>query len=101
MKDAPAAWRHLAWAMGVCLACHCTAFISVSYFDQIQVYWFWLLAALASLPEQSARRAEAQQEEEAGESVDENYAGVVPEGGLIISQPDADCFVQVAGDKNL
>ena len=43
----------LAWAIGVTLACHCTAFISVSYFDQIQVFWFWLLAAIAAIPAQA------------------------------------------------
>jgi O-antigen ligase len=37
------------WALGVCLAAHCTAFISISYFDQIQVFWFWLLAVISTL----------------------------------------------------
>ena len=41
--------RKLLWALGVCLACHCAAFLSISYFDQIQVFWLWLLAAIASL----------------------------------------------------
>ena len=40
----------LIWALGVCLASHCAAFISVSYFDQIQVFWFWLLAVIAGVP---------------------------------------------------
>jgi hypothetical protein len=44
----------LRWAMGVSLACHCTAFISISYFDQIQVFWFWLLAVIAALPAEPA-----------------------------------------------
>jgi hypothetical protein len=26
------------------------AFISVSYFDQIRVFWFWLLAVIPALP---------------------------------------------------
>lgn len=39
----------LLWALGVCLACHCTAFISISYFDQMQVFWLWLLAAISAL----------------------------------------------------
>lgn len=38
--------RKLIWAFGVCLATHCSAFVSVSYFDQIQVFWFWLLAVI-------------------------------------------------------
>ena len=37
------------WALGVGLACHCTAFISISYFDQIEVFYFWLLAIMAAL----------------------------------------------------
>ena len=46
----PAVNRLLLWAFGVCLAAHCAAFISVSYFDQIQVFWFWLLAVIATVP---------------------------------------------------
>jgi hypothetical protein len=38
------------WAFGVSLAAHCAAFISISYFDQIQVFWFWLWAVIAVLP---------------------------------------------------
>jgi hypothetical protein len=47
--------RKMAWALGVCLASHCTAFISISYFDQIQVFWFWLLATIAHLPERELK----------------------------------------------
>ena len=46
----PTVARVLLWALGVCLASHCAAFISVSYFDQIQVFWFWLLAVIAAVP---------------------------------------------------
>jgi hypothetical protein len=38
------------WALGVSLCSHCAAFISISYFDQIQVFWFWLWAVIAVLP---------------------------------------------------
>jgi hypothetical protein len=38
------------WAVGVSLSAHCAAFISISYFDQIQVFWFWLWAVIAVLP---------------------------------------------------
>lgn len=41
--------RKFLWAIGIALAAHCTAFISVSYFDQISVFWFWLLAVVSSL----------------------------------------------------
>jgi len=39
----------LAWCFGVSLFAHATAFISVSYFDQILVFWFWLLASIPAL----------------------------------------------------
>lgn len=41
--------RKWAWAMGVCLIAHCISFMSVVYFDQIIVMWFWILAATAAL----------------------------------------------------
>ena len=68
--DAPKQQRQLSWALGVCLACHCTAFISVAYFDQIQVFWFWLLAAIATLPVQAERRAEQEAEARAEDQID-------------------------------
>lgn len=46
----------LIWAFGVCLAAHCTAFISVSYFDQINVFWFWLLAVIVGIPMWAAQK---------------------------------------------
>jgi hypothetical protein len=42
-------YEPLIWAMGVSLWCHCVSFISVSYFDQIIVIWFWFLAAISLL----------------------------------------------------
>jgi hypothetical protein len=47
-KNSPLAPK-LLWSFGVCLACHCMALISISYFDQIEVFWFWLLAVLAAI----------------------------------------------------
>jgi hypothetical protein len=46
--DSPAGPKVM-WAFGVGLACHCMAFISISYFDQMQVFWFWMLAVFAAL----------------------------------------------------
>ncbi|MEO7299875.1 MAG: hypothetical protein ABI042_15010 [Verrucomicrobiota bacterium] len=49
--------RKLIWTAGVSLTAHCAAFISVAYFDQIQVFWFWLLAivsCITSVPFQSS-----------------------------------------------
>jgi hypothetical protein len=35
------------WAIGVALAGHCMAFMDISYFDQIAVFWYWLVAVIA------------------------------------------------------
>lgn len=48
-------WSHnrpsliMAWALGVCLFVHCMSFIAVSYFGQIIVVWYLVLAMIASL----------------------------------------------------
>ena len=39
----------LAWAMGVSLFVHCMNFIGVSYFGQIHILWYLLLAMIGSL----------------------------------------------------
>jgi hypothetical protein len=46
--------RRLAWGFGVALASHCVAFVSISYFDQINVFWFWLLAAIPTVSASSS-----------------------------------------------
>lgn len=38
-----------AWALGICLFVHSVNFIGVSYFGQIWIIWFLLLAAIGSL----------------------------------------------------
>jgi len=35
------------WAIGVSLFAHCFSFFSISYFDQMRVVWFWLLASIS------------------------------------------------------
>jgi hypothetical protein len=75
-ESAPASWQYLAWTLGVCLACHCTSFISVAYFDQIQVYWFWVLAALASMPAAARARAETEQARQMTEEFDDQGMAV-------------------------
>jgi hypothetical protein len=35
------------WGVGVSLLTHCFSFLSVTYFDQLSVIWFWLLAVIA------------------------------------------------------
>jgi hypothetical protein len=44
----PAAF--LTWALGVSLFGHCLSFISITYFDQLIIIWFWLLAVISSIP---------------------------------------------------
>jgi len=39
----------LTWALGVCLFVHCMNFIGVSYFGQINILWYLLLAMIGSL----------------------------------------------------
>jgi hypothetical protein len=54
----------LIWSLGVCLAAHCICFFSVSYFDQIIVMWYWVLANLAMLGAQYRSAIEAGEEVE-------------------------------------
>jgi hypothetical protein len=42
------------WCLGVSLFSHIASFTSVSYFDQIIVFWYLLLAIIAALPVSSA-----------------------------------------------
>jgi hypothetical protein len=49
----------MVWALGITLAGHCMAFISVSYFDQIEIFWYWLLAVIAGIPVVAWRKAAA------------------------------------------
>ncbi len=44
------------WCLGVSLFSHITAFTSVSYFDQIIVFWYLLLAMIAGLAVSRSRR---------------------------------------------
>ncbi len=44
---APKADVFFLWSLGVILVSHCISFLSVSYFDQIVVMWYWLLASLS------------------------------------------------------
>ena len=37
----------LYWAIGVTLFAHCISFLSIIYFDQMGVIWYWLLAAIS------------------------------------------------------
>lgn len=49
IKDHDFAEQFLIWTLGVILFVHMVSFISVSYYDQIIVLWYLLLAMIASL----------------------------------------------------
>jgi len=48
----------LVWAAGVSLFSHCLSFVSTTYFDQIVVVWYWVLAIIASMPAWKTETAE-------------------------------------------
>ena len=48
-KDEPFAIRIILWAMGATLFAHIVSFVSVSYFDQIIVFWYLLLAMISTV----------------------------------------------------
>lgn len=75
----PPAQGRLVWSMGVCLFAHCICFFSVSYFDQIIVMWYWVLANLAMLGAQYSLALEAAENVEAeSEPVAESIPSVDP-----------------------
>jgi hypothetical protein len=39
----------LIWALGTSLFAHCLSFMSITYFDQTIIIWYWLLAAISSV----------------------------------------------------
>jgi hypothetical protein len=41
--------RIIIWAMGAALLSHIVSFMSVSYFDQIIIFWYLLLSMIASV----------------------------------------------------
>lgn len=40
----------LVWSAGVSLFAHCLSFVSATYFDQIVVVWYWILALISRSP---------------------------------------------------
>jgi len=59
----------LVWSFGACLIGHCLSFFSVSYFDQIVVIWYWLLAAMAVLADENIVQAASTSSRETAELV--------------------------------
>jgi hypothetical protein len=66
------------WAFGVSLFCHCAAFISVSYFDQITVFWLWLLATIATVQVTADKRLAASRRLQQVEEPPEPIASAAP-----------------------
>jgi hypothetical protein len=48
--------KFFVWAMGVSLFAHCLSFLSIVYFDQMIVVWFWLLACIICIACLSSKR---------------------------------------------
>jgi hypothetical protein len=48
LEDEPLSTRITIWSMGVALLVHVVSFISVSYFDQLVVFWYLLLAMIST-----------------------------------------------------
>lgn len=62
LKDQPIDLRIFSWSLGAALFTHIVSFISVSYFDQIIVFWYLLLAMISTtsiICEQMALQTEA------------------------------------------
>jgi len=51
--ELPLSDQMIYWSLGVSLTVHCVSFFSVSYFDQIIVIWYFLLASISSLDSSS------------------------------------------------
>ncbi len=49
MKNATIDVKMTLWALGVAVFAHVISFMSVSYFDQIIIFWYMVLAVIASL----------------------------------------------------
>lgn len=77
----PAAF--LVWSLGACLFAHCVSFFSVSYFDQIVIMYYWLLAVIASLGlVLESRRWALAAQDSAAFPTDPNLQGAEPASGL-------------------
>jgi hypothetical protein len=48
LTDQPFAIKILLWSLGVALLAHVASFMSVSYFDQMVVFWYLLLALIST-----------------------------------------------------
>jgi hypothetical protein len=53
LGDAPVVMRITLWALGASLTAHIASFMSVSYFDQIIVFWYLLIALISTTASQN------------------------------------------------
>ncbi|HEY2934572.1 MAG TPA: hypothetical protein VGK99_22780 [Acidobacteriota bacterium] len=93
IKDELIHERLLLWAMGASLFAHVTSFLSVSYFDQIVVIWYLLLAIISiatrtlSLQYSSAQATSAQLQTAAKSRSQSTFAGHRPPSYPYFSSP--------------
>jgi hypothetical protein len=76
----PLSNRLFVWSIGVALTAHCVSFISISYFDQIVVMWYWLLASVSMLASEQRRTCQSEEEDGVG-------LGVFEAGARVSDQP--------------
>lgn len=50
LKNRSFSEKILVWSLGSALLAHCISFISVTYFDQIIVFWYLVLSCISALP---------------------------------------------------
>lgn len=48
-EEAESPAQFLVWAVGVSLFVHCLSFLSITYWDQSIVVWYWLLAVISGI----------------------------------------------------
>jgi hypothetical protein len=84
-SDADVPTKILVWAAGVSLFAHCLSFVSTTYFDQIVVIWYWLLAVIASMPAWESEAALTASPAYSVESSDDEILPFVQNNGYRIS----------------
>ncbi|MBN1981923.1 MAG: hypothetical protein JW795_10340 [Chitinivibrionales bacterium] len=75
--------RMMIWSLGGALFGHVISFLSVSYFDQIIVFWYLLLALISTLHSGIELRA---QEEESNQTSQESTQAPVAQGSGVYAQ---------------
>ena len=76
----------LAWSVGVALAAHCFAFIGIGYFGQIQVLWYFTLAATAAaLPPPPAGGFAVESDDDRADGYSDGGAGGMTAANMTIS----------------